>query len=401
MRVLHVIPGIARRYGGPSTAIGPMCAALNRLPGISTEIATTDADGPGGRIDSDALAADVATHVFRRTASESWKFSGGLWKWLRQHAGDYNLIHVHALWSFAAAAAGAAARRARVPYIVRPAGMLSEYTWGRRAWKKRLYWALVERKTAFGAAGFHATSRAEAKEIEAARAGAKTFVIPQAVDAAAWTTPADPTALRRRLGALAADRPILLFLSRLHPKKGVTDLLLPALAQIKSDACLAIVGGPDSHAAGYEREIRQSIERLGLASRVGLLGPVAPEDRWALFDGAAAFVLPSHSENFGTVVTEAMARGCPVVVSDAVQAAEHVTAAGAGVVVPRAVEALAGALDELLTTPSLRAQLGEAGMRYTAARLTWDVVAKEILAMYQSCLSGVGRPLAIQGTSSA
>jgi len=105
MRVLHVIPGVSPRYGGPSTAICPMVAALNRLPGVSAEVAATDADGQGGRFDPKSLPPDVVVHLFRRNFSERWKFSLGLWRWLRRHAKDYDLIHVHALWSFAAAAA--------------------------------------------------------------------------------------------------------------------------------------------------------------------------------------------------------------------------------------------------------------------------------------------------------
>jgi glycosyltransferase involved in cell wall biosynthesis len=394
MRVLHVIPGVARRYGGPSTGIGPLVAALNRLPGVTAEIAATDADGPGGRLAPAAAPAGVTTHLFRRDLSERWKFSAGLWRWVRRHAADYDVVHTHAVWSFAPAAAAAAARRAGVPYVVRPAGMLSEYTWGRRAGAKRLYWALLEKRTVRGAAGFHATSRGEAREIEAVRPGARVVVAPNGVEAAAWATPPDPDALRRRCGPAAGGRPILLFLSRLHPKKGLTDLLLPALAGLPADAFLAVAGGPDDHAPGYEAAVRAAVDRLGLAGRVALLGPVEGAARWGLFDGAAAFVLPSRSENFGIVVAEAMARGCPVVVTDGVQAADHVLAAGAGRVVPFAVEPLAAALDAVLAAPGAA---GEAGRRYAADHFTWDRVAAAVRGLYDEC---VGPAAAARGNES-
>jgi glycosyltransferase involved in cell wall biosynthesis len=367
-----------------------MAEALNRLAGVTAEVATTDADGPGGRIDPKGMPPGVGTHLFPRSFSEQWKFSPGLRRWLGRHAGDYDLLHVHAVWSFATAAAGAAARRAGVPYVVRPAGMLSAYTWGRGGWKKRLYWSLFERKTVFGAAGFHATSTGEAAEIEAVRPGARTFVIPNAVGPGAWSVPSDPEALRNRCGPAAGGRPILLFLSRLHPKKGLTDLLLPALARLRPDAVLAIAGGPDPHAPGYEKEVRRAIDQLGLRDRVVLLGPVTPADRWGLFDGAAAFVLPSHAENFGIAVAEAMARGCPVVVSDRVQACEHVTAAGVGRVVPPDVAPLADALEAVLAEPSARTRMGEAGRRYAAAQFDWNRVAVRLLAMYRECAGARG-----------
>src|SRR5438876_8141553 len=110
MRVLHVIPGVAPRYGGPSTAIWPMIASLNRLQGVSAELATTDADGPGGRLNPASLPRGVVTHLFRRDFSEQWKFSAGLWRWLLRHVRDYDLLHVHALWTFSTFAACTAGR---------------------------------------------------------------------------------------------------------------------------------------------------------------------------------------------------------------------------------------------------------------------------------------------------
>jgi glycosyltransferase involved in cell wall biosynthesis len=291
-------------------------------------------------------------------------------------------------------AAGAAARRAGVPYVIRPAGMLSEYTWARGAWKKWLYWQLLERRTMRGAAAFHATSSAEFHEIQAACPAARTLVLPNGVEAAAWEIVPDPHALRRRCGPAAGRRPILLFLSRLHPKKGLTDLLLPALAQLRGDVLLVIAGGPDPHAVGYEQEVHRTVQRLGLADRVALLGPVKPSERWQLFDGAAAFVLPSHAENFGIVVAEAMARGTPVVVTDGVQSSEHVSAAGAGRVVPRDVAVLARTLEELLARPEECLALGENARRYAREQFCWEHIARALHEAYLDLSFRAGEHLA-------
>lgn len=387
MRVLHTIPGLAPRYGGPSIVIGSLCPALNRLSGLSVEILTTDADGLGGRLVPSATPGGLKTHMFGVTLSDRWKFSAGLWGWISRHARDYDVIHVHALWSFATAAVSAAARHAGVPYLLRPAGMLSSYTWSRVAYRKQLYWNVVERRSVYGASCFHATSSGEAREIESARPGAKTFVIPNGVDAAAWQAPSDAHALRRLCGPAAANRPIVLFMSRLHPKKGVVDFLLPAFAQQKSDAFLAIAGSPDEHAPHYSAEVKRAIERLRLADRVAMLGPIPPDSRWSLYDGAAVFVLPSHSENFGLVVTEAMARGCPVIVSENTYACEHVKVARAGRVVPLTVSTLASTLDELLGDVPLCRELGRNGQEYARANLSWDRIAAQVVDMYAECLS--------------
>lgn len=381
MRVLHVIQAVAPRYGGPSTTIGPLVAALNRLPGVTAELATTDADGPGCRLDPTDAPAGIPIHLFRRTATESWKYSAGLGRWLQANAGRFDIIHSHGLWSYCNMAAATAARRMRVPYVVRPAGMLSEYCMNTKAAKKRVYWAAIEGRSVRGAAGFHATGEDEVADIRRVRPDARTFLIPQGVETAAFDVPAEPGWLPGLCGPAVAGRPILLFVGRLHPVKGLTDFLLPAMARLPG-LFLAVAGGADAQAARYPEEVRSLIGRLGLADRVALLGAVPPADRWRLFDGAVAFVLPSHSENFGMVVVEAMARACPVVVTDGVQAKAHVREAGAGRVVQPDVVALADALAAVAGDMSARRLMGAAGAEYVRRHLTWDGVAGQVAEMY-------------------
>lgn len=392
MRVLHVIPGIATRYGGPSAVIRSLCAALSRQEGMTVELATTDADGPHGRLATSEIPRDYPVHVFPRTFSDRWKYSRGLGAWLASHAADYDLIHVHALWTHSTHAAAKAARRADIPYILRPAGMLSEYSLNHRAWFKKFYWMLFESHATAFAAHFHATSAPEQADIERVVRKASVSVIPNGVDDSAWHTPPDPMYLSARTGAARQHCPVVLFMSRLHPKKGITDLLLPAWREVRSDAYLAIVGGPDEHAPECAQQVAATIERLGLRERVAFLGPVAPDQRWRLYDGAALFVLPSHSENFGVVVAEAMARGCPVVITDAVQSADHVRQANSGIVVSRSIEALREALDELLANPERRAALGQAGRAYAEAHFRWDQIAERVREMYGHCLTSRTHP---------
>jgi glycosyltransferase involved in cell wall biosynthesis len=387
LRVLHVIPAIAPRFGGPSHVIVSMVEALNRRGDVRAEIATTDAGGGNGEFEAHKLAADLPVHWFRQTWSERWKFSADLRRWLRSHASDYDLVNIHAVWSFATMAAARAAARRDVPYLVRPAGMLSEYTWNHHRWHKQLYWQLIEHRTIQEAAAFHVTSEEEAAEVRRLRADARVFVISNGVDSRAFSAPHDKSALRRRCGLAAADKPIVLFLSRLHPKKGIVDCLLPAMANLRVPCFLAIAGADDPHAPGHSREVVAAVDKFALRDRVALLGEVAGDARWPLFDGADLFVLPSHSENFGVVVAEAMARGCPVVVSDAVQSNTHVTAAGAGEVVPGDVAALAGAIDRMLGNVSVRKACGEAGRAYAQRNFCWTQIAAQIHQMYEECLA--------------
>jgi glycosyltransferase involved in cell wall biosynthesis len=382
MRVLHVIPAVAPRYGGPSTAIWPMTSALRELGGVDVEIATTDADGAGGRITAANLphAAGVV-HLFRRTMGERLKYSREMASWLAAHAADYDLIQTHSTWNYPTSATCRAARRVGVPYIIRPCGMLSDYTWQKSRWKKRAYWWLRERRNMRHAAAFHVTSDDERQEVLRLGVTAPVEVISLGIGADAWNTPVESEWLRSQCPQ-AGSRPILLFLSRLHPKKGITDLLLPALAKLKSDAFLAIVGGEDEHAPGFIRQIKEQVSSLNLSNRVALLGPAPPNQRWAAFDGADVFVLPSHSENFGIVVAEAMARGIPVVVTAGVQFAEHVTASKAGSVVRADVGELSASLDAWLSNATRRADARRTGSAYIQTNFNWNRTAKRLADLY-------------------
>jgi glycosyltransferase involved in cell wall biosynthesis len=359
---------------------------LAQLPGTEIVLATTDADGAGRQISEGEIPQDYAVHVFPRTATEQWKYSRSLGTWLRTNARRFDLIHIHALWSYASSAAARAAHQAHVPFIVRPAGMLSEYTFAHRAWKKRLYWHLMERATIGQATAFHATSSAEKRDILRLRPDAIVHVIPNGVDKEAWAPEQHQLDHDARRDVACNEKPVVLFMSRLHPKKGIVDLLLPAWARVSSDAVLAIAGGADAHMPEYEQLVRDTVDRLGLASKVRLLGEIPPHRRWEMYDSAQLFVLPSHSENFGIVVAEAMARGCPVVVTDQVQSCEHVMAADAGVVVPCSVPALAEALTNLLTDARRRKKFGQSGQVYARRTFIWQQIAAKVQQMYESTI---------------
>lgn len=391
MKILHVIGGVAWRYGGTTSTVLSMCEALIQKPGVQVELATTDADGRNGRLTPEtAPKAPFPIHVFRRNYSENWKFSFGLFRWLRDHAGDYDLIHVHALWSFATTAACWGAQRHGVPYVVLPQGMLSPYSWRRSARLKQLYWNLLERRNLSRAARVIATSSGEHNEM--ARLGLSTRIddIPLGLADDAWNAPVRPQLLQELCQRRNRGKPIVLYLSRLHPKKGLADFLLPAFKALTCEAFLAIAGGPDSSAPEYAEHVEKEIKRMGLSDRVAFLGPVKQADRWALYDGADVFALPSRNENFGLVVTEAMARGCPVVVSEETHSSEHVRAAGAGIVVSLNVQQLTAALESVLGNPSLRTDMGRRGGEYARRHLGWNSIADSVLDLYGRCLAERG-----------
>lgn len=396
LKILHVIPAISARYGGPSTVVRNMASALAEREGLRVEVASTDAGLSAAERAEESAAFPVTLRLFRHTVSERWKYSRGLGRWLADKVVGFDLVHLHGVWSYATLAACRAAARADVPVLLRPCGMMSDYTFSRSSGLKAVYWRFVERPNLKSVAAFHATSVAEAEEIRRLGFTAPTEVIPNGVDPSAWTEPRLPERLPEACGRPGS--PVILFLSRLHPKKGVVDLLLPAFRRVASEASLAIAGGPDGHSPWYASDVEATVDRLGLCDRTTFLGAVAGRARWSAFDGAAVFVLPSRSENFGVVVAEAMARGIPVVVTEGVQAADHVRAAGAGYVVPLDVDALADAMSRLLAAPQTRRTMGEAGREYARRTFAWGSITDRIEQLYRATLARV-RPIEFKGST--
>jgi glycosyltransferase involved in cell wall biosynthesis len=293
---------------------------------------------------------------------------------------DCDVVHVHSLFWWLTAAAARAAAAARVPYFVSPRGMLVPELVARRGRLRKSVWLrLVEHRTLARAAGVVVTS---AKEAEAARAFGlelpALFEIPNGLDPATFSTREAELPPPAIVSALARQ-PLILYLGRLSWKKGL-EVLVPALAEIPG-ATLAIAGNDDEM-------LRPALERLardrGVQERVFFLGPVDMPEKVALLHGAALLALPSISENFGNVVLEAMAAGCPVAVTPEVGLAPVVSESGAGVVAPRSE--FASALRDLLADGARLAEMRARGPRVVAERFTWERVALQTEALYLGAL---------------
>ena len=390
MRVLHVIPSVATRYGGPSRVVVSLCEALAEQ-GVAVEIAATDADGEE-RFNRAEWASNVPFHLFEANPRSRVRSSPKLKAWLSANIRNYDLVQTHSVWNDPVHAACSIARKHRVPVVYRPCGMLSDYSWSRGRLMKTAYWWLRERANVRSAAAIHCTSEDERQE--AIRCGARperTVVIPNAVDDDGFSLPVGGAKLREQWKQRIGRRAVVLFLSRLHPKKGLTDFLLPAVAELKDRVHLVIVGGDDDHAVGYRAELVQMIRTLGLQENCELIGAISPGGRWAYFDAADLFVLPSHSENFGIVVAEAMARSCPVLITDGVQMHPHVTRAGAGLVAKPSVDAVRHGLEKMLGDRKFRVLCGQHGHAYALEQFSWKKTASEVKDLYTKILNGSGR----------
>src|SRR5438093_6350394 len=233
IRALHVIPSLSLKHGGPSFAVHAIARAL-ALVNVDVTIATTDDDGDDARLKvpiGQPIKEEAATVYYFRRSFLPYKISFGLARWLKSNVGQFDIVHIHALFSFSSTSAACAARRQGVPYVVRPLGVLNR--WGlenRRAFLKRISLPLVELRILRHAAAVHYTSEAEKSEagsISSKIAGLKSAVIPLPMK----SETGNAEDFRKRFPQVAGRR-MILFLSRVDEKKGI-ELLLDAFADVR------------------------------------------------------------------------------------------------------------------------------------------------------------------------
>jgi glycosyltransferase involved in cell wall biosynthesis len=374
LKVLQVIPSLSAAHGGPSRAIRLIEQAL-LAQGITVETATTDDDGPGRRSSTAEInrgeqpeghkgAAPTYSSLHPATVKpirhyfpkrlDFYKVSPGFARWIFRHVLDYDLVHIHALFSFTSVVAAWAARRAGVPYVVRPLGTLNQYgVTQRRPWLKQLSLKLIEGPILRHAAAVHFTAEAERLEAETLGVPLRSAVVPLAVE----TMPAvDSTVFHAHFPQLRGKRCVLT-LSRLNKVKNLEGLLraFALLHQNWPDVCLVIAGDGE---ANYVSGLKRLTDELGLADRVVWTGFVDGELKASAFAASQVFVLPSFSENFGIAAAEALMAGLPCVLGEGVALAHEVAQAGAGVVTAPDPRAIAWALQELLGDDTRLAEMG-------------------------------------------
>jgi glycosyltransferase involved in cell wall biosynthesis len=362
MRVLHVIATLDAASGGSATACMEMADALARR-GHQVDIMTTDF-GQAGRSVPAARSEPPACRVmtFPVATPRAWKRSPALAQALGRHIADYDLAVIHSLYLFHDMVASAEARRAGIPYVMAPHGLLDPYIRSRSRLKKIVMELAFQNRALRQAAAIHYTSNEELRISQANAQGAPGFVIPLGV------VPPHPVPGNRNPARL-------LFLSRLHEKKGL-DLLIPAFAQVKARMPQAelVIAGPDDGALVQTRAL---VEHHGLRASVSFPGMLHGADKDRAFAEAGIFVLPSYSENFAVAMAEAMAAGLPVITTDKVNIHDAVLEANSGLVVSCNVAPLAEAMLRLLADRQLAVRMGDNGRKLAASRYDWDKIGAQ------------------------
>ena len=390
MKVLHVIPSVASVRGGPSQAVIEMVIAL-RSQGVDVEIATTNDNGkslldvPLYKL-TDQLAAygNIPIRFFPRFSPNlnevrEFAFSRSLTTWLWQSISEYDLVHVHAIFSYASTIAMAIARIQKVPYINRPLGQLCTWSLQQSKLRKQIYLTVIERSNLLHSQSLHFTALQEQAEFNQLGLNIPSFVLPHGVQIPILIP--DAQSQLRQILKLPDRCPIILFMSRIHPKKGL-EYLISALGKLQEYNFALIIAGngePD-----YVQQIQDLLVTEGISDRTHLVGFVKGETKNFYLQGADLFTLTSHSENFGIAAIESLAAGTPVLITDGVAIAPMVQAQNIGYVTKLEINAIVTTIQEFLDHPQIAIEKGDRAQQYIAEHYDWAKIARNLAVMYRT-----------------
>jgi len=386
MRVLHVISGIDPENGGPTSALLGLTKAQARL-GLDVTVLATWRYAPG-RDNADTFRNAGVKVTMVGPARGKLSRHPDLSRVVDQHVSGADVVHIHALFEEIQHLAARACQRRCVPYLMRPCGALDPWAWSRGRFFKSIYLALRLRRNLNRAAFIHYTTDTERDASAHLGLIAPTIVEPNGVDLDEFTHLPGRGGLRKKFPILK-NRPIVLFLGRLDPKKGI-ELLIEAFAGVlrvtaaptSSDRQrpVLVLAGPDVY--GYQRKLESDIAGLQLTQDVVFTGMLPGQERIEALVDTDVFAMTSHVENFGVAVVEAMATGVACVVSERVNVAPAIRSASAGVVVSHDIPSITAALQDLLASDERRASLGTVARAFALARYDWAHIARRWESRY-------------------
>ncbi len=391
-RVIHVVPSLSVEFGGPAHVVAQLTEVLSRK-GVHCTIFTTQAfrDGPP------LHPKGVDSRIFPTGwLNPLWKgYSRSLAKALRDAVGDYELVHIHGLWNYPHFAAYEAAKKSNKPFIVTPHGTLDPWVLRFKKIRKCFYMSLIQRRMLKEAAAITALTRAERERIKALGFRNPVFTIPNGIHLEEFAELPPGEEFEDHYPELKGKF-VILFLSRIHPKKGL-DILSRSFAKIvresKRDVVRLVIAGPDE--SNYRSQIEVLLKHKRVLDKVIFTGTLKGRLKLTALNRADIFVLPSYSEGFSVAILEALASGLPVIITHQCYLPE-VAEAKAGIVIDPDDLQLSEALVALLDKPDLRAEMGLNGQRLVRQRFTWDKVADQLIETYNFVLKTHGERLRSQ-----
>jgi glycosyltransferase involved in cell wall biosynthesis len=388
VKILHVIASVDLRGGGPIESVNSISAIWSKQ-GHECHVACLD-DPSARRLNASALtiySLGGGGKFARALRIGGYGVSFKLLSWLKDAAPNYDIIIVHGLWNFVSFGSWIALRQSGVPYFVFPHGMLDPWfirAFPVKALMKAIFWRLFENRVLRDATGVLFTTLEERSlAAQSFRPySAKPYIVGLGTREVEGDRRAQLQALAARMPQLEGRR-FILFLSRIHPKKGI-DLLIRAFARhasLHSDLDL-VIAGPDQ--VGLQRSLMELSAGVGVASRVHWPGMLTGDAKWGAFAASQFFALPSHQENFGIAVAEALVLGTPVLITNKVNTWREIEQEQAGIVVDDNVEAVADGLRRLCSlSAEERATLSANARRCFRRHYDIDKVATDLIATLQ------------------
>lgn len=378
LQTLHVIASINQQIGGPAVTVPRLASALSAT-GVGCVVASLDDKrfGPVLQPPGVTLFNPPADGMARRLRGYSPAFRRAL---MARAKTGVDVVHNHGAWMLPNLYARQSALSAQVPLVISPRGMLESWSLARSRAKKMLAWRLYERRNFDSAALFHATSQAEADSIRALGLRQPIAMISNGVDLPEPGSVPPRDVLEHKFPRLAGRR-WLLFLSRLHPKKGVDELLQAWVTlAVRFPDWQLVIAGPDLD--GHGAALRSEAAARGLGDRVVFTGMLAGREKACALAGADLFVLPTRSENFGVVVAESLAYGVPVVTTRAAPWSELLSHE-CGWWIEADPGALGNALGVAMALPAFQlAEMGRRGRALVESRYAWARIGAEMKSVY-------------------
>ena len=373
MKVLHVTSSISRKFAGVAEAVRNTVLELSQIYNVDVQVDSLFDEYAHA---DQQLWRPVEPRLGNRIGPYKFGYSRQLKCALAQSNAD--IYHSHGLWMYPALAAHFVAKRKGVPHVVSPHGMLDPWSLNRSQWQKKIFWWVLERGRITSATILHATAAVEAANLRALGLTNPIAVIPCGVHL--------PNLMDI---PCKSDSKTALFLSRIHPVKGLLNLV-KAWELLRPKDWRVIVAGPCED--GHEAEVKKAVKEAGLEGQFVFPGPVHAEAKWDLYRKADLFVLPTFTENFGIVVAEALAAGVPVITTKGAPwrlLVEH----DCGWWVDIGIDPLVAALREAIALSETdRQKMGLRGRALVRERYSWPKIAAEIHTVYQWILGGGQAP---------
>jgi glycosyltransferase involved in cell wall biosynthesis len=383
LKLLRLIRSLNPSGGGPMEGVRQITPHLAAL-GATTTLASLDPPGAPWLQDQPFQAIGLGP------VAGSYGYRRGLPAQIRALAQQHDAVIIHGTWQYHAYATWRALRGSGIPYFVYTHGMLDPWfkrTYPLKHLKKWAYWPWADYRVLRDAQAVLFTT--EQERLLARQSfwlyKANEVVVGYGTSAPPPDAERQRQAFLQRFPQLRGQR-ILLFLSRIHPKKGV-DLLIEAFAAVASvDPRLQLViAGPDQ--VGWQASLQQRAPALGIADRITWPGMLNGDLKWGAFRCAELFCLPSHQENFGIVVAEALACGLPVAIAEPVNISAEVAAAGAGLVHDDTVAGTTAALRQWLALPAdQQGQMGLGGEQLFREHFDFVSVARNLLPVLEAAI---------------